>query len=176
MAQLPHWIPESWRESLAHLRDEVHEIVERWLPRQDGPVPTRDRAVTVRRVEPAEAHGLYGSSPLFVGSGPNVEFDESDSDLLVTAELPGLDPDDFTIEISGERLVIRGEKKQEATRSGRGYTYSERRYGAFARTLRLPCEIDPDNAKATYKQGVLRVTLPKTARAKTSRVKVRVQG
>jgi HSP20 family protein len=176
MAQISRWIPESWRESLVHLYNDIHDIVEHWLPRRDGAMHTRDSAVTVRHVEPSEERGPYGSSPFFVGRGPNLEIDETDNDLLVIAELPGLDPDDFAIEISGERLVIRGEKKQESTRSGHGYTYSERRYGAFARALRLPCEIDTGNAKATYKQGVLRVTSPKTARAKASRVKVRVQG
>jgi HSP20 family protein len=176
MAQLSHWIPESWRESLTHLRNEIHDIVERWLPRRDAPTPTHDGAVTVRNVAPVEAHGLYGSSSFFRGHGLNIELDETDDDLRVTAELPGLDPNDFTIEISGERLLIRGEKKQESTRSGRGFTYSERRYGAFARVLQLPCEINTDNAKATYKQGVLRITLPKTAQAKASRVKVRIQG
>jgi HSP20 family protein len=176
MAQLSRWIPEGWRESLAHLYNEIHDIVEHWLPRRDGAMQTRDSAVAIRHVEPVEERGLYGSSPFLVGRGPHLEIDETDNDLLVTAELPGLDPNDFAIEITGERLVIRGEKRQESTRSGRGYTYSERRYGAFARALRLPCEIDTDNAKATYQQGVLRIALPKTARAKASRVKVRVQG
>jgi HSP20 family protein len=176
MTQLSRWIPETWWESLTHLYNDIHAIVERWLPRRDGAMHTRDSAVTVRHAEPAEERGLYGSSPFVVGRGPHLGIDETDNDVLVTAELPGLDPDDFAIEITGERLVIRGEKKQESTRSGHGYTYSERRYGAFARALQLPCEIDTDNAKATYKQGVLRLTLPKTARAKASRVKVRVQG
>jgi HSP20 family protein len=176
MAQLSRWIPESWRESLTHLYDDIHDIVERWLPRRDDHMHTRDHAVPVRHVEPVVERGLYGASSFFAGSGPYFEIDETDNEVVVTAELPGLEPDDFAIEITGERLVIRGEKKQESSRSGRGYTYSERRYGAFARALQLPCEIDTDKAKATYKHGVLHVTLPKTARAKASRVKVRVQG
>jgi HSP20 family protein len=176
MAQLSRWIPESWRESLTHLYKDIHDMVKHWLPRRDGARHTRDRTVAVRHVEPTEERGLYGPSPFLVGRGPHLEIDETDNDLLVTAELPGLDPNDFAIEITGERLVIRGEKRQESTRSGYGYTYSERRYGTFARALRLPCEIDTGNTKATYKQGVLRLTLPKTARAKASRIKVRVQG
>lgn len=99
-----------------------------------------------------------------------------DDALLVTAELPGFDRDDFTVEVTGERLVIRGEKKQTSTRNGQGYTYTERRYGAFARAMRLPCEVETDKAQATYKNGILRLTLPKTARARASRVKVRVRG
>jgi hypothetical protein len=78
--------------------------------------------------------------------------------------------------LSGERLIIRGEQKQSSERHGRDYYYAERSYGAFMRILPLPCEVDAEHAQARYKNGVLRVTLPKTAQAKSKRVKVQVRG
>lgn len=122
MTQRTHWIPEHWRDALAHLRDDIHDIVERWLPRSHGP-----------------------------GTSANAN---------------------FAVEITGERLMIRGEKKHESRRSGRGYRYQERHYGALARVLRLPCEVDADKAQANYRRGVLRVTLPKTERAKAKQVEI----
>ena len=146
MAQLSHWLPESWRESFAHLRDDLYDIAERWLPRRHRGTHAAHDVLPVRHQQPQD--DFDGSPAAFLTRSPSLEIDETDDELLVTTELPGLDPDDFAIEVTGERLVIRGEKKQESTRSGRGFTYSERRYGAFARALQLPCEIDTDNAKA----------------------------
>jgi HSP20 family protein len=83
-----------------------------------------------------------------LSGGPVVDLEETDDNIIVTAELPGLDKDDFTVEISGERLSIRGEKKQETEEQGREYYYAERRYGAFARVVALPCEIDADKVEA----------------------------
>lgn len=176
MTQLTHWIPERWREALAGLRDDINEIAERWLPgrRHDrstvsGHVPSRSRA----EQKMVEENGFL---PLSVASGTAIDLNESDDEIVVTADLPGLNPQDFNVEITKERLVIRGEKRQEARRQEYGYHYQERRYGAFARAIRLPCEIDVEQAQANYKRGILRVTLPKTERAKARRVKIQVTG
>jgi HSP20 family protein len=175
MEQLTRWIPENWRTAMAQLRDEIHGIVERWLPRQPNGSSTHNGNVPVRYGEIVEESPFWTPSRFMV-SNPMFDVDETDAEVIVTAELPGHDSEDFTVEITAERLVVRGEKQHETRRTGRGYTYSKRQYGAFAQALRLPCEVDPDKAKATYKHGVLRVTMPKTARARARRMKIAVQG
>lgn len=175
MTQFTQWIPESWRESLVHLRDEMHEIVERWLPRRGRDMDSRHEAVIVQRAALTEGPAAFWSPSPFLSQGQGIDVDETDDAVVLMAEFPGLDPKDFTVEVTGERVVIRGEKKHATSRTGRGYSYREQRYGAFARALRLPCEVDPDQAHATYTQGLLQVTLPKTTRAKASHRKIRVQ-
>lgn len=173
MSQLTHWMPERWRESLAHLRDDIHNAVERWFPGRHGSTPSNG-SVPVEYVGREPVESLRSPSSIFASSLA-IDVDETDDAVQVTADVPGLDPKDFTVEISGQRLVIRGEKKHESHRSERGYRYSERSYGAFARVLPLPCEVVSDQAQAKYTQGVLRITLPKTEQAKAKRVRIRVQ-
>jgi HSP20 family protein len=175
MEQLTRWIPENWRASLAQLRDEIHGIVERWLPGRRNDTSTHNGNVPVRYSEIVEDSPFWGPSR-FMASSPMLDVDETDDEVVVSAELPGHDPKDFAVEITAERLVIRGERRHETSRTGRGYTYSQRQYGAFAQALRLPCEVNPDKAQATYKRGILRVMMPKTARARARRMKIAVQG
>ena len=173
MAQL---IPESWRQGLAHLRDDIHDAIDRWWHHRHHEMEP-GTAVPVRRVTPerVEDNAWPLSSPSFLGPHlPLVDVEETEDDVLVTAELPGLEKDDFTVDISGARLRIRGEKKQSSERKTRGAYYAECSYGAFSRAILLPCEIDADHAKAAYEHGTLRMTLPKTDRAKASRIKVQV--
>jgi HSP20 family protein len=174
MEQLTRWIPENWRTSLAQLRDEIHSIVERWLPRRHNDSSTRNGNVPMHHGEIVEDSPFWAPSQFMVNN-PRLAVDETNDAVLVTAELPGHDPNDFAVEITAERLVIRGGKQHETHRTGRGYTYSKRQYGAFAQALRLPCEIDPNKAQATYKHGVLRVTMPKTAHARARRMKIAIQ-
>ena len=98
-----------------------------------------------------------------------------DDEVIIEAELPGLNRDDFTVELTGERLVIRGEMKRSAEQRGRGCVFTERSYGAFARAIALPCEVELNQAKARYNGGVLRLTSPKTSRAKAKRATVNIQ-
>ena len=174
MEQLTRWIPENWRTSLAQLRDEIHSIVERWLPRRHNDSRTRNGNVPMHYDEIVQESAFWAPSQFMINN-PRLVVDETDDAVMMTAELPGHDPNDFAVEITAERLVIRGEKQHETHRTGRGYTYSKRQYGAFAQALRLPCEVDPDKAQATYKHGVLRVTMPKTARARARRMKIAIQ-
>ena len=153
-------IPASWKHTLETLRAEMHHLCDRWLPR---------RAHAVAPAEPPWA------SSLVLAGGPCVDVEETEDDVIVTAELPGLEKEDFTVSLSGDRLTIHGEKKTSTEETGRHYYYAERRYGAFTRTLTVPCEVDADHARATYKNGVLRLTLPKTAQAKARRVAVTIR-
>ncbi len=160
---MAEWLPANWRQALKRLRDDIMNALNRWLPR--------------RRREEGEAGPLYREEwlpPTFFSGGPLVDVGETDEDLVVLAELPGLDKDDFQVEVSERRVVIRGEKKHCAEERGQGYYYSERSYGAFSRAVALPCEIVPEKARAQYKNGLLRIALPKTERAKAKRVWIRV--
>jgi HSP20 family protein len=93
-------------------------------------------------------------------SWPHVELGETDKEIRVTAELPGLDERDVDIAVEEGVLTLRGEKKSEVEDKDRGY--SERSYGRFERRIGLPRGVEQDKASATFKNGVLTVTLPKS--------------
>ncbi len=95
-------------------------------------------------------------------------------DLVVKAELPGIDPKDIDISLNEGVLTIKGEKKQEKEEKEEGYHLIERSYGSFTRSIRLPREIQNEKISASYKNGVLRITLPKTEEAKKKEVKIKV--
>ena len=91
---------------------------------------------------------------------PAVEVRQRDNNLIVTAELPGMTKDDVKVEVTNEGLILQGERKREHEEKGKGYYRSERSYGRFYRTLPLPEGIEPDKAKAQFKDGVLQVEFP----------------
>jgi HSP20 family protein len=175
MTERTHWIPERWRETLANLRHDIYDIAERWLPRHHGTATRTNGHVPVRYRQRREAADSVWSPSRLLASQPSIDLDETHDEVVVTADLPGLKAEDFSVEISGERLVIRGEKKHESHHSERGYRYQERHYGAFTRVLQLPCEVEADKAQANYKRGVLRLTLPKTEKAKAKRIHIQPQ-
>jgi HSP20 family protein len=105
---------------------------------------------------------------------PHVELGETDKEIRVTAELPGLDEKDVDITVEDGLLTLRGEKRSEAEDKDRGY--SERSYGRFERRIGLPQGVDRDNAIATFKNGVLTVTLPRTEAANENVRRIPVNG
>lgn len=104
---------------------------------------------------------------------------ETDKDFCVTAELPGLTDEDVDVSVTGDRLIIKGEKKSEkeerSDEEGREFHRVERSSGSFQRMMTLPFTIDPDKVEAVVKNGVLTITIPKPpeAIAKTKRIKVK---
>lgn len=98
---------------------------------------------------------------------PTVELSETDKEIRVTAELPGIDEKDVDIRVEDNVLSIRGEKRAETEDKERGY--SERTYGRFERHIGLPRGVEEDRASATFKKGVLTIVLPKTAETIESR-------
>lgn len=96
---------------------------------------------------------------------PALECKMTDNELLFTAELPGLKPEDVKVEITGDRIVIQGEKKAETKEEKEGYYRTERRYGNFYREMTLPEGAKADAAKAEIANGVLTVKVPITAPA-----------
>jgi HSP20 family protein len=96
---------------------------------------------------------------------PRVDVVEGDKEITVSAELPGMDETEIDLSLSHGVLTISGEKQGEKEDKGRNYYRMERSYGSFQRSVPLPSEVDEDKAKATFKKGVLTITLPKTAQA-----------
>jgi HSP20 family protein len=105
---------------------------------------------------------------------PRFDVREDENALVVEGEIPGLETKDIDISLEGNILTIRGEKKQETKETHECYHRVERQYGSFSRTLTLPIEIDETKVDAEYKNGVLRVVMPKTeeARKKTKKIEV----
>ena len=102
----------------------------------------------------------WAGTPGWEPSWPQVEVLEHDGKLLVRADLPGLSKDDVRVEVDREGLVIEGERKHEHEESGRGYFRSERTYGSFRRAIPLPEGANTDQARASFQNGVLEVTVP----------------
>ena len=100
-------------------------------------------------------------------------FEEKDS-VVVKAELPGMKKEDVEVNLSGEHLTIKGEKKEDKEVKEDDYYRRERSYGSFLRTVALPCEVKSDEIKASFKDGVLEIRMPKTEEAKKKSVAVKI--
>lgn len=109
------------------------------------------------------------------GFFPPVDISETDKEIHVTAELPGLDEKDLDLSLSGNNLIIRGEKKAEKEEKGEHFYRKESSYGAFHRTIPLPAEVVEDKVEASYKRGVLKVRLPKSPEAQKARKKIAIK-
>lgn len=122
----------------------------------------------------------FGGEPIAKRIGtfnPNVDVMEGDREVVVCAELPGIDEKDIEVSIVKDALTIKGKKSPERDEKGRDYYRMERSYGSFSRTIPLPAEIDMDRVEAHFKKGVLKVTLPKTVKAmkETKRISVKTE-
>jgi HSP20 family protein len=100
---------------------------------------------------------------------PEVDVAETNKEVRVTAELPGMEEKDLEVSLIDGALTIKGEKREEHEEEKGDYYRSERQYGAFERMISLPSEVDADKAKASFKKGVLKITLPKTKEAQSNR-------
>lgn len=103
---------------------------------------------------------------------PSVDIKETDKSVVVEAELPGMEVKDIDISFENNSLVLKGEKKRASEQKGENYHRVERSYGSFYRTVSLPCRVDKKGIKASYKEGVLSVTLPKAETERTERIKI----
>ena len=103
---------------------------------------------------------------------PTVDMTESDTQITVRAELPGIDPQDVDVSVSEDRLVISGEKKSAAESTGDGWTHRESHYGSFSRAIPLPEAVDPTKVTARYDKGVLTVELTKCPATASRKVPV----
>jgi len=144
-------ITEGWRE----LRDMAGEALTRFHPTsaEDGEVPARRGSVR---------WGLLAA-----------EVADDDGSVLVTIEAPGMTAGDFDLEVVGDVLVVRGEKRTSREDRVGDYYISERAYGRFERAVQLPASVDQSKAEARYDAGVLKVWLPKVEGRRRSRIPIR---
>lgn len=124
--------------------------------------------------------GLFDVEPFLRGEVtwgkvPAVDVADTASGYEVTAELPGLDEKNIEVKISDGTLTIKGEKKEEKEEKKRDYYLSERHYGSFQRSFSVPDGVDAEKIEATFKNGVLTVTLPKTAEAQKKQKKIEIK-
>jgi HSP20 family protein len=146
-----------WRE----LRELAGDALTRFQPKiSRGDVETAEERIVSR----ASRWGLLAA-----------EVSDNDDEIEVMLEIPGLEPGDFALEVVGDVLVVRGEKKISREQTRGHYYIMERAYGQFERAIRLPAAVDDAGAKAKYRRGVLTITLPKSCAARAHRIVVDAQ-
>ena len=147
-----HDFTEQFIEPFSRLRGEVDRLFEA-LP---GRLPSLrfDRAAAI--------------------AAPALEMTEADKAYKITAELPGIDPADVDVTVEDGMLRIAGEKKEEREANERGYRFSERSYGRFERYIELPAAADGDGITATFKNGLLSISIPKSGDAEKQPRKIAV--
>ena len=124
---------------------------------------------------PAEPRSFGGNGGALLR--PSVDVAETEQAYTVTAELPGLEQKDVELNLRDNALILSGEKRQESHDENGGRTYTERSFGRFERVIPLPEEVDADRVEANFKNGVLKVTLPKNPKAqeKARRIEIKPQ-
>ena len=105
---------------------------------------------------------------------PRIDVAETDTELRIEAELPGVEEKDLEVVLSDGRLTIKGEKKAEKEEKKKDYHLVERSYGSFARSIGLPFEADSSKVKASFAKGVLTVTVPKPPELKAKEKKIQI--
>lgn len=104
-----------------------------------------------------------GTEEVFGDYAPRVDMHETEKEITISVELPGMEEKDVNITLAKDVLTISGEKKSEKTEDAKGHYRMERIYGSFRRSIGLPAEVDSNRCEASFKNGVLTVTLAKTA-------------
>jgi HSP20 family protein len=118
---------------------------------------------------------LFNGEEVLSGSwSPRVDISETENSIVLEADLPGLKPEDFRLSIENFKLTLSGERKFEEEKKGENWHRVERSYGSFARTFSLPNTVSVEEVKADFKDGVLRVTLPKREEVKARQIEVKI--
>ena len=110
----------------------------------------------------------------FTFSTPAIDMSEDEKAYKISAELPGIDGKEIDVSVSGDMLVLKGEKRQEKEEKDKNYHFSERAYGSFQRAFELPASVERNTVAADFSKGVLTITLPKTAEARKPAKKIEV--
>lgn len=147
---LERWQPFGWEpfHELESLRREMDRMFERWMP---------------------DAAGEDGFA--FI---PSVEMDETDTEVHLKLEVPGLDAKDLNVEVTEDAVSVKGERRSESESESEGTMRSEFHYGKFERVIPMPSHIQPDHVEAQYDKGVLNLTLPKSEKKEKKSVKVAI--
>jgi HSP20 family protein len=115
-----------------------------------------------------EVRRFRGTRPIV----PKIDLGETETEFEVKAELPGVEPEDVRVEVMDEELSIRGAVKREEEQEGKTWRRIEREHGEFERRIALPTAVDRERVEARFAEGVLTVTLPKTAQARSRQIMV----
>jgi HSP20 family protein len=160
MTTLKTLLPRRWRadeeNGFTTLQRAMNELFEDYAPVLEAP----------------DFSGLSTGRPAWI---PRLDVVEGDKEITVTADLPGLDEKQVEVRMVGGTLTIQGEKRTQHEAKDKTFHRCERSWGAFARQVQLPCEIDPRNTKAIFDKGVLTVTLPKAQPAERSACRIEVK-
>jgi HSP20 family protein len=106
---------------------------------------------------------------------PTIDVSETKDKVMVEADLPGLKKEDVKISVQDDTLIIKGEKKQKKEEKEADYHRVERSYGSFFRLIPLPTSVKRDQVKANYKDGVLKITMPKTEEVKSKEIPISIE-
>lgn len=113
--------------------------------------------------------------PTEVEVHPSADIFENKDEIIVKAELPGMAKEDVNVNITENTITLSGEKKKEEKVEKKDYYRLERSYGSFSRSFSLPADVQTEKAKATFKDGILEIRVPKTEEAKKKQVKVKIE-
>ncbi len=119
-----------------------------------------------------------GGYPLLQREGVGtlaIDMYETDNDVVVKTSLPGVNPDDVDVTVTGNTLTIKGKTKSDVDETEGSYHYRERRYGMFQRTVTLPTEVEAGKADADFEDGVLTLRLPKVEEAKPKQISIKAK-
>jgi HSP20 family protein len=159
-------------------KEEIAMTLTRWTPRSEIARTEWDPFAELRRLQD-EMLQLFDSSlarrPFNGVFSPAVDVSEDKDNVIVKADLPGLTKDDVEITLQDNVLTLRGEKKQQTERKEENFYRMERVHGTFSRSFELPVAVNANKVAATFKDGVLHITLPKAEEAKPKQIKVNVQ-
>jgi len=142
----------------------------RWSPR--GAVGLRNE---FDRLFDSFFHNLEEEDTAVTAFSPAVDIEEHDQEFVISAEIPGMKKDDIKINVKDNILSISGEKTQEQKTEGKNYHRTERVFGAFQRTFRLPEYADQENVAAEYHDGILQVTISKLKESLAKQVEIKVK-
>jgi HSP20 family protein len=154
-SRIPNLFRDSERDPFLSLHREVNRLFDDVFRRFDGGLPSVGRASS------------------FGGNWPSVEISDNDKEIRVTAEVPGMEEKDIEVLLDDGVLTLRGEKRSETEDKDR--QFSERYYGRFERRIPLGYEIEEDKIDARFRNGVLSVTLPKTAKAQSQAKRIAIK-
>jgi len=117
----------------------------------------------------------YGNAPSGIDISPRLDVVETDTEFKITAELPGMDEKDVELQISNDRLTIKGEKKIEKEDKNGDYYRMERAYGTFCRVIPLPESADTEKVEASFGKGVLKIVVPKSKEAESELRRIEIR-
>ena len=160
-APVPAKAPDVW----GSLRSEMERVFDRFAGAFAMP--------SLRRMLDFEPASRIESA--FTFTVPAIDIAENDAAYKITAELPGMEPSSVDVTVSGDTLIIKGEKRQETEEKKENYYLCERSFGSFQRSFSLPAGVDRDKISAELAKGVLTIALPKTAEAQQQQKKIEVK-